>query len=151
MSPSDDHEGLSARFNLLVGLYLSELDIPFEPVGAWLLKQKRKKAGVEPDQCFILRRAFKSQPRRPDVAVEVVWTSGGLDKLEIYRRLGVPEVWFWIRGKISVHRLEDGAYTRSESSARLPEIDLKLLGRLLGLPTNEAIRQLRAAVASTRR
>lgn len=30
----------------------------------------------------------RSNSDRPDIAVEVIWTSGGLDKLEIYRKLG---------------------------------------------------------------
>jgi hypothetical protein len=31
-------------------------------------------------------------PQVPDIAIEVVWTSGGIDKLEVYRGLDVPEV-----------------------------------------------------------
>ena len=30
----------------------------------------------------------------PELAIEVVYTSGGIDILKIYRRLGVKEVWF---------------------------------------------------------
>jgi Uma2 family endonuclease len=82
--------------------------------------------------------------------VEVVWTSGGLDKLEIYRRIGVPEVWFWIQGTISVHRLVDDAYTKVETSALVPGLDLKLLARLLAMPAKDGMRELRAAVAASR-
>jgi hypothetical protein len=32
---------------------------------------------------------------RPDIAIEVIWTSGGIDKLEVYRKLGVREVWYY--------------------------------------------------------
>ena len=150
MSPSKDHEQISIRLNTLLCFYMAEADIEFEPVGSWLVKQRRKKAGVEPDQCFILRRPFHSEPHRPDLALEVVWTSGGLNKLEIYRRLGVPEVWSWIKGALSVHRLEGNAYARTETSALLPDLDLPWLVRLLELPTNEAIRAVRAAVAAQR-
>ncbi|MEG4506483.1 Uma2 family endonuclease [Microcoleus sp. F6_B4] len=34
----------------------------------------------------------------PDLAIEVVFTSGGIDKLQLYKRLGIPEVWFWEDG-----------------------------------------------------
>jgi len=27
--------------------------------------------------------------KRPNLAIEVIWTSGGINKLEIYKRLGV--------------------------------------------------------------
>jgi hypothetical protein len=30
----------------------------------------------------------------------VIWTSGGIDKLEVYRRLRVREVWIWKSGRI---------------------------------------------------
>ena len=64
-----------------------------------------KEAGCEADECYI----FGPRPRdkaRPDLAIEVVWTSGGLDKLEVYRRLEVGEVWFWKDGVIAVHVLD---------------------------------------------
>jgi Uma2 family endonuclease len=32
----------------------------------------------------------------PDIAIEVVVTSGGLDKLSVYQGLEVSEVWFWM-------------------------------------------------------
>jgi hypothetical protein len=39
-------------------------------------------------------------PSLPDVAIEVIWTRGGLDKLDVYRGLGVPEVWTWQEGRL---------------------------------------------------
>jgi hypothetical protein len=37
-----------------------------------------------------VRRAAKSDEDRPDIAIEVVWTSGGINKLEVCK-LGVPD------------------------------------------------------------
>jgi hypothetical protein len=37
---------------------------------------------------------------RPDVAIEVVWSSGGINELEVYRKLGVREVCFYERGTL---------------------------------------------------
>ena len=53
--------------------------------------------GVEPDECYVFGDA--PDPERPDLAIEVVWTRGGIDKREIYRALGVRELWFWRRGQ----------------------------------------------------
>jgi len=64
-----------------------------------------------------------------------VWTSGGIDKLEIYRRLGVGEVWFWKDSKIQVHVLRDERYERVERSALFPDLDFDLLCSLLDHPT----------------
>jgi hypothetical protein len=50
--------------------------------------------------------------------IEVVWTSGGLGKLEIYRRLGVGEFWQWKRGRIQVHLLVAGVQHRRTRHTR---------------------------------
>jgi len=34
-----------------------------------------------------------------------VWTSGGINKLKIYRSLGVGEIWIWKDSPIAVHVL----------------------------------------------
>jgi len=44
---------------------------------------------LEPDECYLVGDQDKSAP---DLAIEVIGTSGGIDKLEIYRRLDVGEV-----------------------------------------------------------
>src|SRR5262245_26721362 len=61
-------------------------------------------------------------PERPDLAIEVVWTSGGLNELEIYRKLGVREVWFWRRGRLSVHALHGDVFQELAQSQVLPGI-----------------------------
>jgi hypothetical protein len=72
---------------------------------------------------------------RPDLAVEVIWTSGGVKKLEIYRRLGVPEVWVWQRGALEVHVLEGSTYRCAAESSVLPGIDPAAIVELLDQPT----------------
>ena len=64
--------------------------------------------------------------------LEVALTSGGIRKLELYRRFGVPEVWFWRQGKLEVHALlaDGSAYERVQSGSRLlPGLDTALLER----------------------
>ncbi len=80
----------------------------------------------------------------PDLALEVIWTSGGIDKLEIYRRLGVPEVWFRRSGKIRVHVLGDEGFEEARRSRLFPELDLELVESLLDRRTAlQAVRALR--------
>lgn len=59
----------------------------------------------------------------------MIWTHGGLDKLEIYRVLGVREVWLWQDGRIEVHVLDGERYRASERSALLPTLDVGLISR----------------------
>jgi Uma2 family endonuclease len=113
------------------------------------LRNAPRASGLEPDECFII--GSDQSAERPDLAIEVHWThwtNAGLDKLEIYRRLGVPEVWIWRDDAISVHVLSGDAYTRSDHSRQLPGIDLNLLTSLLDYPTVlQAVRALRKALA----
>ncbi len=53
----------------------------------------------------------------------MIKTSGGIDKLAVYRGLGVPEVWFWKQGRLSFYLLETGGYRQAERSAKLPGLD----------------------------
>lgn len=82
------------------------------------------------------------------LAIEVVWTSGGLNKLEIYRSLGVGEVWIWERDRgIEVHLLRGGRYEKAPRSALLPELDLTLVERFATAPNQaQAVRAFRAAL-----
>ncbi|HEU4611393.1 MAG TPA: Uma2 family endonuclease [Kofleriaceae bacterium] len=88
-----------------------------------------------------------SQKEWPDLAIEVVWTSGGINKLEIYRRLRVDEVWFWKNEALTVYGLTEHGYEPRERSRHVPDLDIEMLCRLAEIePLNEAVRQLRAAL-----
>lgn len=142
MGSSTSHEADKKKLARLVETYAAQLGIPLEGYGSWTLKDGRKKGGVEPDECYV--RGVGPR-RRPDLAIEVIHTSGGLSKLEAYRRLGVGEVWFWRRGQLSVFRLEDGAYSPAERSGVLPEMDLARIARCMGATSQtEALAMLGA-------
>jgi Uma2 family endonuclease len=141
MTPSRDHEILKKTLARLLEAYAEELGIELEGYGSWTLKRQETKRGVEPDECYSIGRAG----RVPDLAIEVVWTSGGLDKLEIYRRLGVREVWRWDEGVIAMFALRGDRYEHISRSELLPQVDIDLVHSLLELPSQTAaIRELRA-------
>ena len=88
---------------------------------------------------------------RPDVAIEVVWTSGGIDRLEVYRKLRVQEVWFYERGTLRFFTLPDERYAPLERSELLPGVDPELLVRCMAAPSqSEAIHTLRDALRAQR-
>ena len=128
MGPSRNHEALKSSIAHLVAAFCSERGIAWSPYRSWHLDDESEEAGVEPDECFIFGHDQRAD--RPALAIEVVWTSGGLNKLEVYRRLAVGEVWFWKRDAISVHVLGPNGYETCDRSACLPDIDLALLARL---------------------
>lgn len=147
MTPSQTHEGIKSLLGRMVELYALETDIDLNPFGSWLLKHPPAERAIEPDECYIL-----GDPRgreRPDLAIEVIWTSGGIDKLNVYRGLGVSEVWQWREGALRVFWLEGDDYTETANSRLFPDLDLALLARLaMHEYPSEAILEFRAAIRS---
>ena len=149
MSPSRSHEALKSLIGRLVEAWCLENGVEFNPYGSWTLEKKEAERGAEPDECYVFGEV--SDPERPDLAIEVVWTRRGLDKLEIYRRLGVREVWYWRRGHLAVHVLRGEAYEEVPRSEVLPGIDLAELLSFLDRPTaSRAIREYRALLQARR-
>jgi Uma2 family endonuclease len=114
--------------------------------GSWTLKGKKKDGAAEADECYI----FGKTPRdRPQLAIEVEWTRGGIDKLQVYQKLNVEEVWIWRRGVIEVYILAGEEFERSPRSHVLPELDLVLLASMLDRDTlTDAVSDFRKALAA---
>ncbi len=148
MSPSSDHEGNKTLLARLLELWALETETPIEGYGSWTLKSAAKEAGAEPDECYIV--GSPEGRDRPDLAIEVAWSRGGLSRLEIYRRLGVGELWMLDRkGTIEIHVLEGERYVRSKKSRALPKLDVAWLAHFLAHPTQTAaLRALRAELSS---
>jgi Uma2 family endonuclease len=142
MSPSKGHERMKSYLGRLVEVFALECNVELSPYGGWTLKGQPELAGIEPDECYII--GSDQSKERPDLAIEVIWTSGSIDKLEIYRRLKVAEVWFWKDDVLSVHVLSDGRYEKAERSVLLPALDLALLCTFLDRRSaTEAMREFR--------
>jgi len=122
MSPSHAHEVYKTQIARFLVLFCWERNIPLVAYGSKTFrKEKHKKdRGLEPDECYC-RGADRDVP---DVALEVVVTRGAIDKLEIYRELGVREVWIFESGAFRVLALKDAMYKEIASSEVFPEIDL---------------------------
>jgi Uma2 family endonuclease len=124
MSPSRDHERITSYLGRLIEVYAEHVDIELSPYRSWTLKSSGT-AGGEPDECYIV--GADQSKDRPDLVIEVIWTSGGIDKLAIYQRLGIDEVWFWIAGRLEVHSLRRDTYERVDRSRWLPGLDLQMM------------------------
>jgi Uma2 family endonuclease len=146
MTPSIDHESYKKRLARLLEAYAEERDIDLEGYGSWTLKQQPKQTGLEPDECYVIGQT-EPPPMVPDIAIEVIWTSGGIDKLDLYRRLEVPEAWFWEHGQLQFFILETEGYEQCPGSKLLPGLDPQLLGRFMhGMSQSQAVRAYRRAL-----
>jgi Uma2 family endonuclease len=149
MTPSRMHERIKSIAGRLVEAWCFVRGVEITPYGSWTLENKVVDRGVEPDECYVV--GDDPEPERPDLAIEVIWTSGGLDKLELYRKLGVREVWIWMRDRFETHALRGERYESMAGSEVLPGIDLEELARYVGItPMSRAVREYRAALEARR-
>jgi len=124
MTPlSDAHEEPKKTLGQLLEIYMRVKNIRFYGRGSTTIGTKELGARKEPDESYCLG----TRKPVPDLAIEVIVTSGGIDTLEIYRRVGVSEVWFWQDGVISVYCLRPTGYDLVSKSELLPELDLRSL------------------------
>jgi len=144
MSPSRSHELDKENIGRLLEAYLEVKRIRFWGLGSTTLRNKDKQAGKEPDKCYCIG----TDKEIPDLAIEVVYTSGGVDTLEVYRRLGVGEVWFWQNNQLKVYCWQDDSYHYSQQSRLLPDLDLTSLAQHVVIQDPlDAIVEWRKAIA----
>lgn len=118
---SEEHEESRNTLGQVLEIYMRTKDIRFYARGSTTIGMKELGARKEPDESYCLG----TRKLVPDLAIEVTVTSGGIDTLEIYRRVGVREVWFWEDGVISVYCLRPTGYELVSKSELLPDLDLR--------------------------
>lgn len=129
MIPSPEHEEYKTTIGYLLEVYLRFIGIRFYGRGGYTLGSREVGVRGEPDESYNL----ETKKEIPDIAIEVVLTSGGVDKLEKYRRWRVPEVWFYRNRQLSIYRLRSDGYEQIFRSEFLPDLDLDLLVRCLNI------------------
>ena len=153
VTPSRGHERNGAWLGALIGIYALESDIGLSSFRSWTLTDRLRRAGAEPDDCYIIGADPEEKLDRPHFVIEINWSRRGIKKLEIYRRLNVREVWFWERGVLSVHVLRGRKkWFEVSRSECLPELDLVWLCGFLDRPMmTDAMRDLRDAIRASRK
>jgi Uma2 family endonuclease len=126
MTLSPEHEEYKKTLGMLLEAYLRESGIRFYGQGSLTLGGEESNARKEPDESY----SIGTKKETPDLAIEVTFTSGGVDKLKLYQRLGVREVWFWEDGVLSIYILRE-KYEEIRQSELLPDLDLELLKKYI--------------------
>src|SRR5205814_7129867 len=124
MTTSNEHERIKKWIGGLLEIYFDESGAEIMPCGQASMRLAMKKSGAEPDESWCIGE----EKEFPDVVLEIALTSGGIDKLEVYRRFKVPEGWFWRNNKLEIFGLENSArYKAVRKSKLLPKLDISLL------------------------
>jgi Uma2 family endonuclease len=140
MTTSDEHERIKKWISRLLELFMEEVaDLDITLRGQATMREVLEKAGAEPDDSWCL----KTEKKFPDLVLEIALTSGGVQKLELYRRFAVPEVWIWRKGQLEIHALLSGGgtYERVPASRLLPGLDIPLLERCVSITSWREARQ----------
>lgn len=123
VTPSPEHEEDKRTLGLLLETYLRFKGMRFYARGGPTLGSRQSKVRGEPDESYNL----ETRKDTPDLAIEVFITSGGVDKLEKYRRWGVTEVWFWQRQELTIYSLRAEGYEQIAKSILLPDLNVASL------------------------
>ncbi len=126
--PGELHETVKERLGALLELYLMAMGVDFTPTGSMTLENEAAAVKLEADKSYklVAGRSY------PDLVIEIVFTSGGINKPEEYRRLEIPEVWFWEDGVLDIYHLrqagnEENSYEKISQSEEVLGINLDLL------------------------
>jgi Uma2 family endonuclease len=129
MAPLPEHERSKVLLADLVKALLKAQKRQWEPLGSTTFKREGMAAGIEPDDCFYIQnyKAVIGKNRLdltvdppPDLAIEADVTSK--TELDAYEALGVPELWIYERGTLTINILREGGYVKSEISPTFPGI-----------------------------
>ncbi len=156
MSPSRQHENPK---DLITGLIFSIRllkGIPIESGGSTTHRRQDLKQGAEPDACFWIQNEEKvrgvgnldlAKYPPPDLVVEVDIHASSISRIQLFAKLGVPEVW-----RIDGDALEflslspPDEYQKVETSRVLPMVERepveRAIGRLGSVGETAALNQL---------
>ena len=127
MTIGEDHEEAKATMRVLLEAYLRAKGIRFYSRGGPTIGRKEQGARNEPDESF----SIGTRSQYPDLVFEVTITSGGVDRLEGYRRMGVAEVWYWEDGMLAIYCLRSQGYEKVNNTELVKDFPLDLFKRYI--------------------
>lgn len=145
MSPiSDEHETVKSTLSTLLEAYMRYKGMRHYRRGGFTLEAVGYGSGT-PDESYSIgmRRPL------PDLVIEVIITSGSIDRKELFRPLNIPEVWFWQAKQLRVFCLKEEQYEEVLRSQFFPDLDLALLLKYVEHPDQyDAIQEFLSEIQS---
>src|SRR5262249_21363477 len=141
MSPSGTHEWYGNLIGRMLEAIGFEFGIAICGGGSTTFRRRDLKRGLEPDECYWIQSERAVRGKReldlsvdppPDLAIEVEVSHSALDRLAIYARLRVPEIWRFDGDCIHIHLLQsDGSYAEGDQSRCLPWLAVREIAQFL--------------------
>ncbi|MGB8700320.1 MAG: Uma2 family endonuclease, partial [Thermosynechococcaceae cyanobacterium] len=123
MTISPEHELIKSILDALLVNFFCQHQVDAVPMGSATLQSESKVVSAEPDLSYRL----DGQMGMPQLVVEIALSSGGMEKLARYRRLEIPEVWFWQGDRLWLYGWDGEDYVELPQSGVLVGLDIGLL------------------------
>jgi Uma2 family endonuclease len=134
MTLTEEHEWLTHIWGMLVMTLAVELRQPIRGYRSMTFKRKSKDKGLEPDECYWIQNESKVRGKQrfdfdkvspPDLVLEIDITSSSIDRIDMYEKMAVPEVWHWDTKELSVLLLdENGHYAKQAKGRAFPGLTI---------------------------
>ncbi|MEO1634278.1 MAG: Uma2 family endonuclease [Cyanobacteria bacterium J06631_9] len=157
--PLDVQESYKKLIGRLIEAATEELGLEVRSLGSKTCNREDLTSGLEPDQCYYIQNELLvrgveqidlNQLPPPDLAAEIDITSSSLDRFEIYKNLGVPEIWRFDGECLTINLLTDGGYSSVNQSIALIPLTAKdfseFVARSKVVGENSLLRQFRATL-----
>lgn len=124
------HEYVKSTLGLLLEAYMKVNGIRFYRSGGFTLEEPGYASGT-PDESYCIG----SNKETPDIVIEIIVTSGTINRKELYKPKKVREVWFWKSDTIKIFRLNaSGEYEEAKRGSFFPDLDPSLLLQYIAMP-----------------
>jgi Uma2 family endonuclease len=137
--PSDRHETHKKLIERMIETLTEELNLPTKSFGSTTLNREDLEKGAEPDSCYYIQNVSHIHGRTinlttdppPDLVVEVDISNPSSQRIEIYKQLGVPEIWRYSGNTVQIYQLQAGDYCSSEFSPTFPIVSTTVINQFL--------------------
>src|SRR5262245_50563031 len=137
--PSDRHETHKKLLERMIETLTEELNLPAKSFGSTTLNRADLEHGAEPDSCYYIQRVSQIEGRQvdlatdppPDLILEVDIASPSRRRIDIYKQLGVPELWRYSSGSVQIYRLQNGEYVPCDLSPSFPLVPTSVINQFL--------------------
>ncbi|AFY61367.1 Uma2 family endonuclease [Synechococcus sp. PCC 6312] len=129
MVPLPEHESYKRIIGRMIEATTEELGIEIRSLGSCTWSRADLARGIEADECYYIQHEgivrgqmqldLATDPP-PDLVLEIDITSSSLNRIEIYKLLGVTEIWRFDGRELLFYVLSANGYQTVEQSAALP-------------------------------
>lgn len=136
MSPKRLHENIGSIIGRLIEVYSEEKEIEVISLASITVRRADLKKGYEADESYYVTHASQMLEKEelefevdpvPDLVIEVEITRSAIHKLELFAKMGIPEVWRHDGKELEMLRLVEGRYQPIQASVELPGLRRELI------------------------